>query len=69
MYSSGLIIITIIEVDTPFHPLYTSISARLAAGSLMELTDQVVEGSLHNGFALIRPPGMDIIYFIIICEK
>ncbi|KAI9492171.1 hypothetical protein BDB00DRAFT_765822, partial [Zychaea mexicana] len=46
-----------IAVDTPFHPLYTSISARVAAGSLMELTDQVVEGSLHNGFALIRPPG------------
>ncbi|KAI9263367.1 hypothetical protein BDA99DRAFT_438362 [Phascolomyces articulosus] len=46
-----------IEVDTPFHPLYTSLSARIAAGSLMELTDQVVEGSLHNGFALIRPPG------------
>ncbi|KAI8147380.1 hypothetical protein BJV82DRAFT_552135 [Fennellomyces sp. T-0311] len=46
-----------IEVDTPFHPLYTSISARVAAGSLIELADQVVEGSLHNGFALIRPPG------------
>ena len=45
------------EVDTPFHPLYTSVSARVAAGSLIELADQVVEGSLHNGFALIRPPG------------
>ncbi|KAI9318515.1 hypothetical protein BX666DRAFT_2120365 [Dichotomocladium elegans] len=46
-----------IAVDTPFHPLYTSISARIAAGALMELTDQVVQGKLRNGFALIRPPG------------
>ena len=46
-----------IAVDTPFHPLYSTISARIAAGALLELVDHVVEGTLHNGFALIRPPG------------
>lgn len=46
-----------IAVDTPFHPLYSTISARVAAGALLELVDHVVEGTLHNGFALIRPPG------------
>lgn len=48
----------IIAVDTPFHPLYSSVSARVAAGGLIELVNRIVEGDLHNGFALIRPPGM-----------
>ncbi|KAI8393322.1 uncharacterized protein BYT42DRAFT_550653 [Radiomyces spectabilis] len=46
-----------IAVDTTFHPLYTSISARVAAGSLLTLVDKIVLGQLRNGFALIRPPG------------
>lgn len=49
-------------MDTPFHPLYSTISARVAAGALLELVDHVVEGTLHNGFALIRPPGKHYIY-------
>ena len=32
-------------------------AAMTAAGSLVELTLQVIDGSLQNGFALVRPPG------------
>jgi len=32
-------------------------AARLAVGSLIDLTLAVVDGDLSNGFALIRPPG------------
>ena len=32
-------------------------AARLAAGGLVDLTRQVVSGSLANGLALLRPPG------------
>ncbi|RCH79328.1 Histone deacetylase 4, partial [Rhizopus azygosporus] len=46
-----------IAVDTTFHPLYTSLSARIAAGSLLSLVESIVNGRLRNGFALIRPPG------------
>ncbi|KAF7723742.1 Histone deacetylase [Apophysomyces ossiformis] len=46
-----------IAVDTTFHPLHSSISARIAAGALINLVDQIVQGHLRNGFALIRPPG------------
>ncbi|XP_043222780.1 histone deacetylase 6-like [Amphibalanus amphitrite] len=31
--------------------------ASLAAGSALELTDQVLDGKLQNGFAIVRPPG------------
>jgi acetoin utilization deacetylase AcuC-like enzyme len=44
-------------VDTTFHPLYSSMSARVATGSLLNVVDQVVTGQVKNGFALIRPPG------------
>ncbi|KAG2224058.1 hypothetical protein INT45_004939 [Circinella minor] len=43
--------------DTTFHPLHTSLSARVAAGSLINLTDAIVDGRIRNGFAAIRPPG------------
>ncbi|KAI9033925.1 hypothetical protein CLU79DRAFT_726311 [Phycomyces nitens] len=43
--------------DTTFHPHHSSLSARVSAGALIELSNQVVEGRLQNGFALIRPPG------------
>lgn len=46
-----------IAVDTTFHPLHTSLSARIAAGALLSLVDPIVNGQLRNGFALIRPPG------------
>ena len=32
-------------------------TARLAAGGLVDLAAQVAGGNLHNGFALVRPPG------------
>lgn len=32
-------------------------AALLAAGGLLELTKEVMKGTLHNGFALVRPPG------------
>jgi acetoin utilization deacetylase AcuC-like enzyme len=32
-------------------------AALLAAGGLLELIKAVMEGRLHNGFALVRPPG------------
>ncbi|HDQ46428.1 MAG TPA: histone deacetylase [bacterium] len=32
-------------------------AARIAAGSLIDLTLAVVRGDLENGFALVRPPG------------
>ncbi len=31
--------------------------ALLAAGSVMNLADQIIEGKITNGFAMIRPPG------------
>ncbi|KAI9277149.1 hypothetical protein BDA99DRAFT_409529, partial [Phascolomyces articulosus] len=43
--------------DTTFHPLHTSLSARVAAGALINLTDAIVDGRIRNGFAAIRPPG------------
>ncbi|MBU3758949.1 MAG: histone deacetylase [Candidatus Omnitrophica bacterium] len=32
-------------------------TARLAAGGALTIADAVMSGDLHNGFALIRPPG------------
>ncbi|KAK4515026.1 uncharacterized protein ATC70_002635 [Mucor velutinosus] len=46
-----------ISVDTTFHPLYTSLAAKVAAGALLSLVEPIVQGQLRNGFALIRPPG------------
>ncbi|KAI8984714.1 hypothetical protein BDF20DRAFT_861331 [Mycotypha africana] len=46
-----------IAVDTTFHPLYSSLSARVAAGALLTLVEPIVKGQMRNGFALIRPPG------------
>ncbi|KAI7861734.1 hypothetical protein BDF14DRAFT_1876946 [Spinellus fusiger] len=46
-----------IAVDTTFHPLHSSLSARVAAGALLNLVTPIVQGQLRNGFALIRPPG------------
>ncbi|KAI8061825.1 uncharacterized protein B0P05DRAFT_556791 [Gilbertella persicaria] len=46
-----------IAVDTTFHPLYSSLSARVSAGALLALVEPIVEGYVRNGFALIRPPG------------
>ena len=35
----------------------TPLAARLAAGSLVDLCEKVVDSELANGFAIIRPPG------------
>ena len=32
-------------------------AARLAAGGLIELCDAVLDGQVHNGMAMVRPPG------------
>ncbi|KAI1315479.1 Histone deacetylase 4 [Mortierella claussenii] len=46
-----------IAVDTTWNPFHSSTAARVAAGSLINLVDQVVTGRCKNGFAIIRPPG------------
>lgn len=46
-----------IAIDTTFHPSLSPIAARVAAGSLLNLVDEIVTGRVRNGFALIRPPG------------
>ncbi|KAG0238770.1 Histone deacetylase [Actinomortierella wolfii] len=46
-----------IAVDTTWNPYYSPMAARVAAGSLIALVDQVVTGRCKNGFAIIRPPG------------
>lgn len=44
--------------DTTFHPRFSNISARVAAGALLNMTDAIIQGRVRNGFAVIRPPGM-----------
>ncbi|EFO97404.1 CRE-HDA-4 protein [Caenorhabditis remanei] len=46
-----------VDSDTYFNDASTQTAARLAAGTLIELSSQVAEGRLKNGFACIRPPG------------
>ncbi|KAK0404631.1 hypothetical protein QR680_017547 [Steinernema hermaphroditum] len=46
-----------VDSDTYFNDASTQVATRLAVGCLMELSSQVVEGKLRNGFACIRPPG------------
>ncbi|KAG0324223.1 Histone deacetylase 4 [Dissophora globulifera] len=46
-----------IAVDTTWSPYHSSTAAKVAAGSLINLVDQVVTGRCKNGFAIIRPPG------------
>jgi acetoin utilization deacetylase AcuC-like enzyme len=36
---------------------YTADAAFLAAGSLIDLTNAVINGNIKNGYALVRPPG------------
>ena len=47
---------TYLDGDTPASPKSFE-SALFAAGSLIEMTDQVISGKLESGFALVRPPG------------
>jgi acetoin utilization deacetylase AcuC-like enzyme len=44
------------DADTPTCPQSYD-TARLAAGGLLALIDAVMEGTLRNGFAFVRPPG------------
>ncbi|KAF9585780.1 Histone deacetylase 5 [Lunasporangiospora selenospora] len=46
-----------IAVDTTWNPYHSSTAAKVAAGCLITLVDQVVTGRCKNGFAIIRPPG------------
>jgi acetoin utilization deacetylase AcuC-like enzyme len=44
------------DADTPASSESYS-AARLAAGGLLALLDEIADGRLDNGFALVRPPG------------
>ncbi len=44
------------DADTPVSAQSFG-TARLAAGGVLALLDEVVSGRLRNGFALVRPPG------------
>uniref|UniRef100_A0A7E4UZZ3 histone deacetylase n=1 Tax=Panagrellus redivivus TaxID=6233 RepID=A0A7E4UZZ3_PANRE len=46
-----------IDSDTYFNDANTNSATRIAVGCLVELSTQVVEGKIRNGFACIRPPG------------
>ncbi|MFZ2054822.1 MAG: histone deacetylase [Candidatus Aminicenantales bacterium] len=45
-----------LDPDTSTSPRSYEV-ALLAAGGLLEAADRVMEGRIHNGFALVRPPG------------
>ncbi|CAF1318895.1 unnamed protein product [Rotaria sordida] len=45
------------DTDTIWNELYTARACRLAIGNTIELSKNVFEGKLKNGFALVRPPG------------
>jgi acetoin utilization deacetylase AcuC-like enzyme len=44
------------DADTPVSS-HSFATACLAAGGLLSLVDEVMSGSLRNGFAFVRPPG------------
>jgi histone deacetylase 6 len=45
-----------LDADT-YTSRHSAVVARLAAGGLIDLAEQVLSGALANGFALLRPPG------------
>jgi len=46
-----------VDSDTYWNESYTSQAAKIAAGTVIELSTLVARGELKNGFALVRPPG------------
>jgi len=46
-----------VDSDTYWNENYTSQAAKIAAGTVLELSTLVARGELKNGFALVRPPG------------
>ena len=46
-----------VDSDTYFNDANTQLAIRVAVGSIIELSTQVIEGKIRNGFACIRPPG------------
>ncbi|XP_068454279.1 histone deacetylase 7 [Clinocottus analis] len=46
-----------VDNDTIWNESHTSTAARMAAGSVVELSCRVAKGELKNGFAVVRPPG------------
>jgi acetoin utilization deacetylase AcuC-like enzyme len=45
------------QSDSVYYNQHTLHCAKLAAGSTIELTKQVVDGKLQSGVAIVRPPG------------
>ncbi|CAF1055029.1 unnamed protein product [Rotaria magnacalcarata] len=45
------------DTDTIWNDEYTARACRLSIGNTIELTKYVIDGTLKNGFALVRPPG------------
>eukprot|EP01137_Pigoraptor_chileana_P019810 Opistho-2@81343 len=46
-----------LAVDTVYNHAHSPLAARLSAGSLVRLCEEVASGRLANGFAVVRPPG------------
>jgi len=48
-------------------------AARLSCGSLISLVEKVVNGDVHNGIAIVRPPGHhaepDYVFFLLTLQK
>jgi len=44
-------------LDSVYMNEHTDRAARLAAGSSVELVEKVLDGEIHNGMGLVRPPG------------
>ncbi|XP_065053795.1 histone deacetylase 4-like isoform X2 [Rhopilema esculentum] len=46
-----------VDADTIWNESHSANAARMAAGSVIELSMKVATGELKNGFAIVRPPG------------
>jgi len=46
-----------VDADTIWNEIHSANAARLAVGSVIELSMKVATGELKNGFAVVRPPG------------
>ncbi|KAI1299267.1 Histone deacetylase 4 [Halotydeus destructor] len=46
-----------VDSDTTWNELHTSSASRMAAGCVTELALKVAMGEIHNGLAIVRPPG------------
>ncbi|ODM95857.1 Histone deacetylase 4 [Orchesella cincta] len=46
-----------VDSDTTWNELHTPSAARMSVGCVIELALKVATNELHNGFAIVRPPG------------